>query len=263
MEASGNTVRLNRDLLREMLHFGKWSGKNESLVVGLEECLALECLMNNLNVIIDDCNLNPKNEQLWKELARLEEAKFEINHIDTSWVDCVSRDEVREKSVGSHVIKTMALQYGLVNLPKVVLCDLDGTLCNLDHRLHFVKQDTKDWKGFFKSLKDDSVNEEVEDSLLNYKKQGYEIIFVSGRPDTYRKETEQWLVFNGLDIHFCLLMRPAHDTRQDVEVKRDILHKYFKDKSNIHIVIDDRPRVIRMWIEEGLNVKDVGKGIEF
>ena len=35
----GNLVRINRDLLREMLHFGKWSGKNEGLVVDVEKGL--------------------------------------------------------------------------------------------------------------------------------------------------------------------------------------------------------------------------------
>lgn len=265
IEASGNTVRVNRDLIRKMLHFGKWSGWNEDTVVETEQAIARQLLHDEQNVIVDDCNLNPKNEQMWKELARLEEAKFEINHIDTSWVDCVSRDEVRQESVGAHVIKGMALQYGLVNPPKVgwILCDLDGTLCNLDHRLHFVKQEKKDWSGFFEGIPNDAVYAETRDKLLDYQNLGHKIIYVSARPDNYRKETEEWLKRNGCDIHFTLLMRSAQDSRKDVDVKRDILNKYFKDRTTIHAILDDRPSVIRMWREEGLNVIDVGKQIEF
>lgn len=264
MEASGNTVRVNRDLLRKMLHFDKWSGRNEGIIVAIENDIAMSCLRNSINVIVDDCNLNPRNEQQWKETARLAEAKFEITHIDTPWVDCVSRDEVRQESVGGHVIRNMALQYGLVNQPKVgwVLCDLDGTLCNIDHRLNFVKQEKKDWKGFFAGINADLLYDKTRDSLLSYKQLGHEIIYVSARPEDYRKETEEWLKRNDCNIHFTLLMRGKGDKRDDVDVKRDILNKYFKDR-NIHVVFDDRPRVIRMWKEEGLNVIDCGKGIEF
>jgi hypothetical protein len=46
-------------------------------------------------------------------------------------------------------------------------------------------------------------------------------------------------------------------------VKNQMLDTYFPDKNVIRAVIDDRPSVIRMWRENGLDVIDVGKGIEF
>lgn len=269
MEASGNMIRVNRDLLRKMLHFDKWSWDNEQFVIKIEKAIALEALSKDTNVIVDDCNLNPRNEQMWREVARLEEAKFEVNHIYTPWVDCVSRDEVRQESVGGHVVKNMALQYGLVSLPKVCICDLDGTLCNIDHRLHFVKDksgnpvDKKDWKGFFSEIQNDTLNESLKESLLNYQKEGSKIVYVSARPEEHRKVTEEWLKKNGCDFHFTLLMRGHGDRRDDVDVKKEMLNKYFPKKESIVMVFDDRPRVIRMWREQGIPVTDCGKGIEF
>jgi hypothetical protein len=58
-------------------------------------------------------------------------------------------------------------------------------------------------------------------------------------------------------------MRRADDMRDDTIVKKQMLDTYFPDTSKIEAVIDDRPPVIRMWRENGLNVIDVGKGIEF
>lgn len=268
---SGNTVRVNRDLLRKMLHCDKFTGKNESVTVEVEKDIASLQLSLNRNVIVDDCNLNPKNQEMWNKVATDFGAKFEVMEVNTPVDVCVQRDAIRTESVGHSVIMNMALQYGLIPKPikGYVLCDLDGTLCNLDHRLKFVNDKTvdKNWKAFFDGISDDTIYEETKQKLVSYKEDGYEIIFVSARPEDYRQVTEKWITAHGLiqTLGFwkTLIMRPSGDRRDDVEVKRDILNKYFKDRNTIHTVIDDRPRVIRMWREEGLNVIDVGKQIEF
>ncbi|HXG93445.1 MAG TPA: hypothetical protein VNN73_13945 [Blastocatellia bacterium] len=88
----------------------------------------------------------------------------------------------------------------------------------------------------------------------------YNICVVSGRPDDYRDATLEWLKLH--DVPFkALFMRNAEDYRPDDIVKQEILDKHF-DKSNVELVIEDRPRVIRMWKRNGLNVEDVGTGEE-
>jgi 2-hydroxy-3-keto-5-methylthiopentenyl-1-phosphate phosphatase len=37
---------------------------------------------------------------------------------------------------------------------KIVICDIDGTIANNDHRQHFL-EGKKDWDGFFSSLSED------------------------------------------------------------------------------------------------------------
>lgn len=111
--AQGNWVRVNRDLIREMLHFGKWSGQNEGTTVDTEIETVRRALQRGENVVVDDCNLNPKNKEMWKTVAREENTTFEHRNIDTSWQGCVERDRKREKKVGKDVIIQMAMQYGL------------------------------------------------------------------------------------------------------------------------------------------------------
>lgn len=284
MLLDGNTVRLNRDLLREMLHCNRFSGKNERNTVCAEKALAEFFLKDNVNVIIDDCNLNPQNMTMWKEVADAANAKFVKREVDTDWIECVTRDNNREKSVGGDVIKNMAIQYGLIKFAhnSIVICDLDGTLCDIEHRRHFVKPTQiqmsgagatavygddptfkKDWKSFFEGISKDKVREDVRDLIIDLYNKDKQIIFVSGRPDTYKKQTLAWLRKHNIGFAFTLIMRKSSDTRPDTEVKKQILDTYFPDKSVIYKVIDDRPSVIRMWKENNLDVIDVGDGEEF
>ena len=270
IKKNGNTIRINRDLLREMLHFNKWNGRNEGLTIDAEVALAKYFLMHNTNVIIDDTNLNHKNIQSYKDLADFSKAGMEVIRLNTSWAECVDRDRLREKHVGEHVIIQMAMQHGLYPQPSqgFILCDIDGTIADTTHRLHYVKVEEgqkKDWKGFFSQMSKDQPRKDVIDTLMKYESMGHTIIFVSARPDTYREITEEWLerTFNGYKPHLTLFMRKVSDKRDDTIVKQEIYNRYFKDKYEIYRVIDDRPSVIRMWMSNGLTVLDVGKGIEF
>jgi predicted kinase len=264
VEQTGNTVRLNKDLLRTMLHFDKFSGHNEGITKDVSRILAKQLLAQGVNVIIDDTNLNPGTVQGWKDLAKELDAKIEYERIDSDVETCLLRDSQREKKVGAHIIKKMALQYlEYLKGEKAVICDLDGTLCNLDHRLHFTQSDPKDWKGFFNGIPDDSLREDVRNSILKIydEHQNTFLILVSARPEMYREATEEWLKKNNI-FYQALIMRETNDKRPDTEVKADVYEKYLKNL-NIIKVFDDRPSVIRMWREKGLEVEDVGKGIEF
>lgn len=263
--AQGNWIRVNRDLLRTMLHFDKWTGKNEEMTTLIEMGIARRALLLNKNVVVDDCNLNPKNKEMWAEVARESEASFSTERIDTGWMECVMRDKDRPNAVGSIVIKNMAIQYGLETFKpdSIVICDIDGTLADCEHRKHWLKGEKKDWKGFFSEMHKDTVRKEVATKIIDLYNKGKGIIFVSARPEGYRDITLKWLEENGLGFGFTILMRRDGDSRPDTEVKQQILSTFFKDKSVIHKVIDDRPSVIRMWRANGLEVEDVGKGEEF
>ena len=81
--------------------------------------------------------------------------------------------------------------------PMAIICDLDGTLCKIDHRLHFVQRPNadgikKDWMGFFKAMKDDEVNVWCNELLKRFGN-NYKIVLCSGRPDSFRRETKSWL----------------------------------------------------------------------
>jgi hypothetical protein len=246
-----------------MLHCDKFTGKNEQITTEAEEALATVFLQQGKNVIIDDTNLNPKTLNRLKAIWASHEV---VDMTDVSIDECIKRDLTREKKVGAHVIYRMAMQYlDYLKDKKVVICDLDGTLCNIDHRLHFVKDGQRDWKSFFEHISEDSVRDDVwEDvrDVLYY--EHAELVFVSGRPDDHRHATEWWLT-NVADCKMDkipLFMRMKGDHRPDTEVKADIYDKLLS-KTNVIAVFDDRPSVIRMWKLKGLNVIDVGTGVEF
>ena len=271
LRASGNGVRLNKDLLRTMLHCDRWSGPNEKATREASLVLARHFLANKRHVLIDDTNLNEGTLQGWKDLGKECGAKVEVIDVDTPLEECLLRDRIREKRVGDHVIVGMAMQYGLYPTPEngMVICDLDGTLCDITHRRHFVDGtdgEKKNWKAFFEELPMDGVRLEVLDMLFAHEKAGREIFFVSGRPDTYRKQTEEWLKMGAYGVPYrALFMRPGHDSREDSIIKREIYERYFKGFDVVE-VIDDRPQVIaKTWLPllgKG-RVKDVGTNTEF
>jgi len=267
--ADGNTIRINKDLLRKMLHFGKFTGVNEGYTRDAARALAKLFIEKKVNVIIDDTNLNEGTMQSWKDLANELDAKVEIMDLtDVPIEDCINRDTARDESVGPIVIKNMAIKAGIKKFEKdsVALIDIDGTIADITHRLHFVKPGKghkKDWKGFFESMDEDEVREDVKKDVMKLFNEGKTIIFMSGRPEKYREFTQRWLARNFLNIYYTIIMRKSTDKRHDDETKRDLFNEYFPDKSVIHVVFDDRPRVLRVWRELGLNVVDVGKGVEF
>lgn len=277
---------MNRDHLREMMFFSDHNGKREGDVISAEIELAKLILSMGKNVIVDDCNLGKKHEDMWRgfidgqKLLTGSDIGFEIQKVETPIEECVERDSKRTRTVGRSVIYGMALQYGLYKPQKAVLCDLDGTLCDIDHRLPFVKHRgcdqyikddskcacgwKKDWKAFFYNLPEDAIRMEVLDQLKQLSAEGHEIFYISARPELYRDGTEEWLGKWAKGVPYkALIMRGKNDNREDSIVKREILNKYFPDKSVITKVFDDRPRVIRMWREEGLEVVDCGTGVEF
>lgn len=292
----GNTVRINKDLLRTMLHFDKFTHLNERNTRMAAKNLADMFLKLGTNVIIDDTNLNEGTVQGWKDLAKTNNAKIEYCNFTNIPIErCIQNDfergsrKVRVRSVGKHVIQKMALQcLNYLQSTPIFIFDLDGTICDVSHRLHFVKRPKcvhchaapaptelcdvacknfkPDWKSFFNGIPKDKLRKDVFQKL--YEKREYRIIFVSARPEEYRVITEKWLndkIFKPyyFKYEYILIMRESGDKRDDVNVKSDIFDKYLKHLRYIFGVYDDRPKVIRMWREKGLNVEDVGDGVEF
>jgi predicted kinase len=275
---SGNTtIRLNKDLLREMLHFTdpnkpgyKFNYRQEDEVRQAQKNLAEYFLGHRKNVIIDDTNLNPTTLANWKEFAKVHNAMCEVVDLtDVTWQECVIRDQHRmeegQRYVGSTVIKNMAIESGLIKFEpdSVVICDIDGTIADTTKRQHFLTGEKKDWKSFFANIDQDELRRDIAERIIELYNSGKTIIYMSGRPDIYKGQTIRWLSEKFMSFGLTLIMRGGNDSREDSIVKEEILNRYFPDKSVIHCVFDDRPRVIRMWRKNGLEVNDVGNGVEF
>ena len=277
LQQYGNAIRINKDLLRSMLHSDTWSGQKESITQEAARVLGKHFLERPQwqpyakhvgCVIIDDTNLNPKTLGSWKQLAEMCGATWEVIDLPTPVDECLRRDRLRAKPVGDHVILGMALQSHRYPVPEhgIVLCDIDGTVAETSQRLPYLQQDPKDWHGFFQNMIQDPVREDVVAQVQEQLAAGAELFMVSGRPDTYREETEWWVRHKaGLPFR-ALFMRRGGDKRPDTVVKQQILETYFPDpyRQQIRCVFDDRPVVIReVWKKAELPVVDCGTGEEF
>jgi predicted kinase len=258
---TGNSARVNRDDLRAMLFYGKWSGKREAAVIAVEKAIAHALLVQGLNPIIDDTNLLPKHLQMWSQFAKDEGIQHSNNPVefvvvdkDTSREECIANDFGRagKAYVGQPVINRMAAQSHRFNwgVKPIAIFDIDGTLADGSHREHLVTGEKKNWKAYFNLCGDDKPVEIVV-GMLHALRETHMIVVVSGRPDTCYPETFRWFVEHDIPYD-AIFMRAGSDKRPDTEVKQDILN--LMPKERIAVVFDDRPRVIRMWRENGIRV---------
>ena len=104
-------------------------------------------------------------------------------------------------------------------LKQSVIFDLDGTLADRRHRLHFL-QGKKDWKAFFENMHLDPPVEKVFERLFFYFNQDYKIIILTGRPEEYRKVTISWLKENKVKPSmYEMFMRETKNYESDVSLK--------------------------------------------
>ncbi len=142
---------------------------------------------------------------------------------------------------------------------QVVIVDMDGTLADVSHRLHHLNGPKKNWKKFFALMNEDPPSQVVVDWVRNLPPD-YDVVIVTGRPETYRAETEAWLDRHRIS-YSDIIMRRSGDHRPDYVVKKELLEKVGRDR--VAFVIDDRASVCQMWRACGLRTFQVAVGEEY
>tara|TARA_R100000656_G_scaffold117522_2_gene90918 strand:+ start:12706 stop:13146 length:441 start_codon:yes stop_codon:yes gene_type:complete len=144
-------------------------------------------------------------------------------------------------------------------MKRIVLCDIDGTLANVVHRLHLVSGEEKNWEEFNSKSKEDNVKEDIANILRQlYSDEETEISIITAREDKWIEDTKRWLDLNDIPYN-NLHMRKAGDRRSDSDVKREIFRKNYK-KKDIWFVLEDRVKVVKMWRELELTCLQVSEG---
>ena len=136
------------------------------------------------------------------------------------------------------------------NQIEVVVFDIDGTLSDRRHRLHYL-EGKKNWKGFFKEIVNDPPIKSTVIELDKHLKKGRSILFLTGRPEQYRKETERWLKENTPAVEYQLIMRADKHHEKDLIFKERIYNTELKDLK-IYKVYDDNDELLMMWKSKGL-----------
>lgn len=140
---------------------------------------------------------------------------------------------------------------------KVYVFDLDGTLADISHRVHYIDRKKKDWNSFNKSCVDDSIIEETVEILRSLYKCSYKIIILTGRSDSVKQETVLWLKRNKIPYDE-LCMRPNNSREEDWKYKNSWLLENIG--MNVVGVFEDRLRVVDMWRKNGIRCFHVGGG---
>jgi uncharacterized HAD superfamily protein len=139
------------------------------------------------------------------------------------------------------------------------IVDIDGTIANTEHRIHYITNGHKDWKSWHANAhKDEPINEVVQ--ILDLASSaGINIVLCTARDEKCREDTLNWLQYN--DIPFdALYMRKLGDRRDDDIVKFELLEQIYEAGYNPILVLEDRNRVVKMWRSAGLRCLQVADG---
>lgn len=135
-----------------------------------------------------------------------------------------------------------------------IVFDLDGTLANIDHRLHHIEGEKKDWRAFFADCVDDEPISYMLENLKAFEKAGHRVEVWTGRSDEVREETERWLRAVYVDVP--VVMRKEGDHSPDDQVKGE----WLQQRGKPDLVIEDRARVVHMWRKLGVNCLQIAEG---
>lgn len=134
----------------------------------------------------------------------------------------------------------------------IAIIDIDGTIADLSHRLHFIKgEPPKDWEAFFDAMDEDSPIKGMK-SLVWAISSNYTIVYLTGRPDSHRRQTMSWLVRHEFP-EGDLIMRKTGDHRPDTTVKAELYRDaVLANRGEAKLVIEDRKQVVEMWRALGI-----------
>ena len=119
----------------------------------------------------------------------------------------------------------------------------------------------QDWKAFYDACDKDEPIESTIDVFITLLFDCFEtdrfiprtIEIWSGRCESVRNKTENWLCEHGLE-YSALKMRPIGDSTPDDKLKESWLDEALSQGKKIDFVFDDRPKVVCMWRRRGIFV---------
>ncbi|MBM0650731.1 AAA family ATPase [Capnocytophaga genosp. AHN8471] len=265
LRTEDNWIRVNRDDFR-LMQFGDslMIPFYEERISKMVEASVLTLLKSDTNVIIDATNTSLRTIQdmihTYTEYADISFKVFDLP-VDELVKRCDKRYEETGKFISKSVVERNVanLKHTLEkfdfapiprkvqvattsyatqdkNLPKAVICDLDGTLSLLNGRDPYNAA----------TCDNDLLNEPVAATLKMAKQQGYQVILLSGREDKFREPTVRFLDKHqiGYDL---LLMRTSNDFRKDNIIKRELFEGEIQGKYFVEFLLDDRNQVVDMW----------------
>lgn len=279
-EDPDNRVRVNRDSFRKMITGSSkkavLSQEMETIVTKAQTQVVEESIKAGKSVVIDDTNLRARTIRTWMDLALKHGIEWDVHVVNVDVETALKQNSLRgADKVPDEVIEKMHrnfFQKGKFkvpeptpvdksvdnwktyvpdeSLPQAFLVDIDGTVALMGNK-----------RGPFDYhlANGDDLNEPVSSVVHALIRDGYEIIFLSGRSDSCRDVTQEWLIENHFGGH-KLLMRREGDQRKDSIVKHEIFWDQIAPRFQVIGCFDDRNQVVDMYREMGITVFQVAPG---
>lgn len=287
----GQTVHVSRDDIRKAYYntdsiTGADKNKEESLITKLQHETVRRFLTAKKNVIVDDLNLAERSIEGFYRLAQEfgGSVQMRFQDFEIPLAKAIAQDAKRgleghrmvgEKGIreiadrymhgGSELPALDAKYYSRIDpiqplgqdksLPVAWIVDIDGTLAMVDitdpkSRSHYDMT----------RVDEDSPVEHTILMVQALKAAGHQILVVSGRKESGREKTVEWL--EAFEVPFDeLIMRSDDDDRGDEILKAEIFHDIIEGNYYVAGCIDDRKKVVDMWRSKGLFVAQVSPGL--
>ncbi|MFE6905459.1 phosphatase domain-containing protein [Streptomyces erythrochromogenes] len=135
--------------------------------------------------------------------------------------------------------------------PPLAVFDIDNTLADTAHRQHFLERRPRDWAGFFGAAPADpplarGIALAVESSA------DCEVVYLTGRPERCRADTQEWLTRHGLP-EGRLWMRGNQDRRPARTTKLEVLGRIARGRQ-VRMLVDDDELVCQAARAAGFRV---------
>jgi len=133
----------------------------------------------------------------------------------------------------------------------LAVIDIDGVLADVRHRLVHLDKRPKDWGSFFRAAAKDAPLAEGLDAARRLA-EVYEVVYLSGRPEHLRGDTEAWFRRHDVppgELH----LRPRNDFRPAREFKVSMLRR-FQERAPVAVLVDDDAAVLEAARTAGFDV---------
>ncbi len=243
----------------------------------------LSAIADRRDIIVDRMNFNKEQRLRYLGPAVTNGYETEIIILHQPYDECMMRmskrtdhQTIKTKESAMGALKTFFTMYERPedneadkvtrifpdgDKPKAIVCDLDGTLCDLEERRAHVRgEGKKNWKAFFEDIPKDKLIQHCADILMRFK-EDHKIVFCSGRPKDYEQTTSAWLFEKLPQIkESYLFMRPSGDFRDDNIVKEILLDFEILTRFTPYFILDDRDQVVQMWRKRGYPCLQMAEG---
>ena len=146
-------------------------------------------------------------------------------------------------------------------MKNTIIVDIDGTIAKVSDRLKYLQQEKKDWDSFYEHCDEDEPIKDIIELIELMQIHEYNIVFCTGRRESVRKKTEDWLSKNIWCLReYKLLMRKDGDWRHDAEVKPELLANEGITPDNVWFVLEDRDSMVAKLRSLGFRVLQVNDG---